>query len=664
MKKSIQVQLAEALGELDQIRVHLSSLARAAGDGTAAPAGQTSVMKTEYENRLRSLEQTVNSLKSGFNRQINQLRITLEAYNDQIEQLKTHAASGVLTPRRFKRQLEKLSSGKAESEEKLSTLEVLSSAQSAADLRDVVPPPPPVMYAGGGQHVSGDVVLRSAGAALAAVLLVSTFMPLVSTAGLLKVSLFQVGRLAQATGDGRGVLLWLTPLLFAAIAGISSMLRDRSARGGILLAIGVLSLAPLALAVTFGLFHPGGGGGDELVGLIASAAQPEIGAFGLLGAFAGMYILGGINLRDSDIGKRWCVATTFCLILVCVATTVYCVVVVNAKPSLTLSIANQGLFDSSLGIDVYNGGNLPLILRRDMAGATKRNEFVLKMQKRGTDEGWSDVESGLGTGLLDLETAVVAPNMSRTVLWSPRSATGATAFRAVLVNSGGRVVASGAVSPTRSLQTANSRTDSTDGQPGDNTALARARQEVDDIEAQSNTMSADMLPHEIAGARSAIDDVEVKAENKMELDSLHNRVDKVILDVRDREAESIFKTALDYRDRKLDEMAIGKCSDVVGVYQKSPRPRMLSGDPEMVKKARDMIRQIQMRRDPEARFEVRGIMKQGDSAVAMLIDKLDDTTRSARKGEKIDEFRVETVDPARGIVVLRRGQYKYELHSP
>ncbi len=659
MKKSIQVQLAEALDEVEQLRIRLSSLARAAERDAAVPPEQTSQLKTEYEERLQAVEQKVSSLKSGFARQIRQMEITLRAYDEQIAQLKAKAASGQVTPRRYKREIEKLSRGRHASEEKLSALQTMSRAESGADLSNMIPPPE--VKIGRGTLSVNDLILRYAGMVPAVMLLVSIFMPVATAMGTGHVSLLQAGRLAQMAGDGRGVFLWLIPLAVACAAGAASMARNRMVRGGLMLALGTLCLAPLAMAMAFALFYPRTGA-DGLDSLAEAVINPGSGAFVILAALTAIYIFGGVNVGRSSQGRRWCILATMFLILVSLGTTAYCVVIVNAKPTVTVAIGDQGLFGANLDIDVFNGGNLPLVLRRELGQTSKRNEFVLKIQRRGQDQGWQDVETGLGLGVLDVDNAIVKPNTTRTITWPAKIETdSAVVFRAVLVNANGRVVISKPVEVVRSRSAAavHSRSASVSDTTDENANLTLAQKKVDELEAQGGTITERMLSHEVAAARDAVD----KLQDSTEKEYMHRRIDRVILTVRDRQAKPLMDKAADYANKKLDSMALAAYKDATDIYQRVPKPLVLHDVPQIVREAEQAIRRIQLSRNPIERFEVRGIVKRGGTAVAMLFDKLTGSSRPAQEGERLDEFQVEKVDQSQGIVTISRGGKRFELYG-
>ena len=88
---------------------------------------------------------------------------------------------------------------------------------------------------------------------------------------------------------------------------------------------------------------------------------------------------------------------------------------------------------------------------------------------------------------------------------------------------------------------------------------------------------------------------------------------------------------------------------------------MLQQEPNTLQQARVLLAHIEMLVDPVKRYEIRGIMMQGDIAFAMLYDNHTQATLSVQEKDKLDEYRIETIDAVQTAVVLRKGGETYTL---
>jgi len=654
---SMQAQLVQALEDREQLRTHMASLAGLPEDSDVS-AEQAAALKAEYEKRLQAAEQQIDSLRNKCRNEISILKTTLDAYNAQIEKLRVQAASGALTADQFRQQVGKLARGKGQTEEKLAALETMLAAESPADVAAVATPRATRIQFGGSGDMSNPA-LRIVGGVLGALLLIATFMPAVSApGGVVKVSLFQAGSLIHNLGESRGFLLWIAPITLGFVIGLTSLVSKRSLRGGILLFIGTLVLAPLVMSLAAATFYPMAvsSGMSELANAVAS---PGTGIFLLFAALLGTYILACVNLWPSRSGRGWSILSVLLLVVAGAGTGGYCLFGVNAVPQLTLAAADQSMYGTTVNITVSNSGNLPMVLEREVSDKTKRNEFALKVQSRQAEGAWNDVATGLGGGLFGMGGNTVPPGESKIVEYPVRfeAGTQAAVIRAVLVNSRGDIVTSSPLEILRSSQPRPFPVPDAVPVKEDDRDVAIAKREVGMLEAQGSSIPLNRLAQSIALPRSAINRVKAKPER----DELHKRVDIVILNAKDTQTRQMYAEASDLVENELYDRAIELCDRIVELCLQPPTPAVLQQNPQSLIQTRMLLVDIDLLVNPTKRYEVRGIITQGTSVNAMVYDNRTRESRTVGVKDKLDDYTVDRIDDRQGILVLRKGRDTFTL---
>jgi len=656
----MQAQLAQALEERDQLRSHLSNLANIADDNDVS-AEQSAALKAEYEQRLGRVEQRIASLKSSVQSQINIMKSAVDAYNAQIEKLRVQAASGALAPAEFQRQVQKLSRGKERSKQQLASFQIMVKAESPTDLAGITGPRRTRVRIGGGDvH---EIVLRAAGGVVGGLLLVSVFMPAASgLGGLVKVSLFQAGNLAHNLGDSKGLLLWIVPIAVALVIGLTSAISKRTVRGGVLVCIGAFILAALVVALAVATFYPMPVAGG-LSGIASAVARPGLGIFCMFVALLATYVLGGANLWTSKRGREWTILTAVLLVLTGIGTSVYCMFGFNAEPELALAVAGEGSYGADMNITITNGGNLAMMLSDTLSKKAERNEFALKVQRRGKDGTWTDVATGLemAGSILGPGQTTIPPGESNTFKYPAGFARGeqVAAMRAVLVNNSGEVVTSDPVEVTRSAQLQQRPSSSLTPTPAitENPAVAEAQRKVDTLEAQGSTVSRDRFAQSVAEVRAAID----RVDDVSERNGLHKRVDNAIRSAKDGQTRQMYVQAYEYYNKGFYEQALDSCNAIIDICSEPPVPMVMRQAPNSLSQARTLISHIEMMLDPHKRYSVRGVIMRDGSASAMVYDNHSRRSRTVGVGDKLDEYKVEAIDDKQGVVALRKGGETFKL---
>jgi len=650
-KGSMQAELFHALEDREQLRTRIAKLA-GLSENSDVSAEQADVLKAEYEKRVQVVEQQIDLFRNKFRNEMSILKTTLDAYNAQIEKLREQAVSGAITPDQFQQQVGKAARGRDRTEEKLASFKIMLAAESPADLAGMTLPAAAGVQSDGGRDMS-NLTLRIVGIVLGTLLVISTFMPAVpGPVGLARVSLFHVGTLIHNLDDSRGLVLWIGPITLGIVIGLTSLVSKRLLRGGILLFISILVLAPLLMSLAAATFYPMAisAGMTELMKAVAS---PGTGLFLMFAALLGTYILAGVNLWASRSGRGWSVLSVLLLAAAASGTSGYCLFGVNAVPQLAVAATDRSLDKTTVNVTVSNSGNLPMALSGELSDKSRRNEFVLKVQHRQADGAWSDVTTGLGEGLFDMEENIVAPGESKSVEYTARFEDGVQTgvIRAVLVNSRGNVVSSPPLELLRLSQPGPILMEEADR------TVAIAEREVGLLEAQGGSILLDRLAESIAFARSAINRVQAKPER----DELHKRVDTVILNAKDTQTRPMYTEASTLVENGLYDKAIETCDKIVGLCLQPPTPAVLEQDPQVLLQTRTLLAAIDMLVNPTKRYEVRGIITQGTSVSAMVFDNHTRQSLTVGVKDKLDDYTVDQIDDKLGTVMLRKGRDTFVL---
>jgi len=647
----MEAQLAQALEEREQLRTRIAKLA-GLSENSDVSAEQAAVLKAEHEQRLQVAEQQIDSLRNKCRNEISILKTTLDAYNAQIEKLREQVVSGAITPDQFQQQVGKLARGRDQTEEKLASFKTMLTAESPADLDGITLARAARVQFGGGGDMP-NLALRMVGTALGTLLIISTFMPAVSGPdGLVKVSLFHADALIHNLGDSLGFLLWIVPITLGTVIGLTSLVSKRLLRGGTLLFISTLVLAPLVMSLAAATFYPMAisAGMTELMNAVAS---PGTGLFLMFAALLGTYVLAGVNLWVSGSGRGWSILSVLLLVAAVSGTSGYCLFGVNAVPQLALAATDQSLYGTTVNVTVSNSGNLPMALSSELSEGSRRNEFVLKVQHRQVGGAWSDVATGLGGGLFGMGQNIVAPGESKIVEYPARFEAGAQTgvIRAVLVNSRGNVVSSPPLELLRSSPLGPILVKEEDR------TVAIAEREVGMLEAQGGSILLDRLAESIAFARSAINRVKAKPER----DKLHKRVDMVVLNAKDMQTRPMYTEASTLVENGLYDKASETCNKIVGLCLEPPTPAVLKQDPQVLLQTRTLLAAIDMLVNPTKRYEVRGIITQGTSVSAMVFDNHTRQSLTVGVKDKLDDCTVDQIDDKMGTLVLRKGRDTFVL---
>ncbi len=651
----LQAQLAKALKEREQLRARLDKLDESAEDNDVS--GEKSVeFKTEYNQQLQAVEREITSLKNRCRNEINTLKTTVDAYNAQIDKLRAAAANGELDPGEFQRQVSKLSRGKQQALETLAAYEAMLGAESAVELAGITLPQ-------GATAEVGDIpnlAMRVAAVLVGALILISVFVPAVSspTGTAAKVSLFRAGTGLLNRGYRAGLLIWLVPIVLAVAVGLTSAIPKRAVRGSVLLCVGTLVLALLVVSLSVATFYPMPAA-EGLAAIANAVASPGTGVLSMFVALLGVYVLGGVNLWVSAAGKGLTMLTALLLVLAGLGTSGYCLFGVNADPELVLAVGEQRWDAVDMTITLSNKGNLPMFLRDELSEDARRNEFTLKMQRREADGGWTDTTVGIGSGVVGTDDGSVAPGQRETVAYEAGLADYGydAVVRAVLVNNRGHAVTSDPVEIGRSSQLAPFLVPGPTPGGQQDGAATLAQRWVDALEAQGTTVPLARLADSVADVQRAINKVEDEAVR----DTLHRRVDRLILNAKDAQTADMYATAYERYENKLYNQAIEACNRIIEVCSTAPTPAVLQQEPNTLQQARVLLAHIEMLVDPVKRYEIRGIMMQGDIAFAMLYDNHTQATLSVQEKDKLDEYRIETIDAVQTAVVLRKGGETYTL---
>jgi hypothetical protein len=662
-------QLHDALLQQKQLRAQIGKLAELAETGEAT-AEQQAALQGEYEQKLQTLEKQIASLKTAIEGQIAILDTTLQAYDAQYDTLKAQAAGGTIPPDQFQRQVQKVLQGRQPVQQKLAAFQTMLAAESPEDLAGVVQTEAPDK-AFLTRRASGNlanVVLRIVGAAVAILLFLSVFLPFLSSAfeGILapRISLLRAGTFLVRAGERSGPLLWVVPMLLAVIVGAASAIRQRMPRGGLLLLVGTVAISSIITGLAFVLFHPAPGF-SQTTDVIGALARPGPGAICLILSLLGVYVLGAVNMWISKAGKGWFIFTVIFLVAAGSATAGYCLFGVNAKPALVLAEVRRERSYSTLDINVSNGGNLEMVVRGAAPKKAKRNDYVLRVQRQQENGDWKDLKGGFSGGIV--RQTSVEPGEAKKIPYRVRAPgqTESASFRAILVDKGNGTVTSNAVVVVGSSPPAptGSRT-----QPPptprarEDPALRGARAGVRELEGQVRTLSQGALWQRVQEARRTINGL----TNTSNRETLHRRVDKVILDGLDRAARPMYDRAVGLANQEEWERALKACNEAISVYEAPgvPRPRVSRlDDSPVLANARVLLAQVSLMSDPTKRYIVTGAMRAGSAVCAFVTDGATGRKSRVVKDDRLDGFDVVEVSESPAGIVLRKGINTWKIEK-
>jgi len=653
----MQEELANALARREEILAHLTELPNIPEESgiSKALAGK---LKEGYERDLKAVDQEIAALRKRCQNEISILGVAAKAYSARIDELKAKASGGSLSPTVFQRRVAKLVPKKEQAEQKKAAFEKMFAAESLRDLAGIVLSTEKSGWFG--RIGLFDIGLRAAGVAVAALMLAAVFMPVVSAPdGLVKVSLIRAGGAAFSLGNVTGMLLWLVPIGLATVVGLTSAIARRKTRGSVMLALGTI-VAGLAIVAMACLAFVPILESSSLGETVNALAHPGTGMFCMAVSIIGIYALGAVNLWETTGGKSRVVLSGLLLIAVGMVTSAYCVLGVNAEPELILAGSDPARPGSAMRVTVTNAGNLSMKLREEFSGNAGRNEFVLKIQSQGPDGNWRDVRSEIWLDEPGFDDMVAGHGGSRDIEVAPEfpDQSASAVFRAVLVNRDGHVVTSAPTVVTRYYgSTLTTRAASGTVASSEDPFLTIALGKVGNLEAVSGTVPEDGFVRAVENVRAAISRVEDEADNE----SLHKRVDTLILESKNRQAGPVYDQAYEFYQQRFFDQASELCRQVIDICGQMPQPEVLQQDPDVMVRAETLLAYIEMRQDPAKRYELRGIIARDTTSAAMLFDRMGGKSVTVSEKDELDEFKVERIDDEQNVVVLRKGRERFVL---
>ncbi len=150
----------------------------------------------------------------------------------------------------------------------------------------------------------------------------------------------------------------------------------------------------------------------------------------------------------------------------------------------------------------------------------------------------------------------------------------------------------------------------------------------------------------------------------------HERLDQIIVQRIAERATPLYAQAFErFQAQEIDD-AERICRETIALAGAETIPALHSADrpgPLPVEQAQlllDRIEQYRRMRDtPEERFRVRGIVKARGDTLANVEDRLTGIRHRVRRGDRVEEFRVERVDETDGSVQISLGSRYFTLSN-